>query len=309
MSSAFGKVSEGALAFEERLRDTARSLTSSYGSMDSEPSSGAMAFLQSNTMVAKFAFLILILFVFIFILRVGTSLLSWLFSPSSTPVLVKGMKDARQMVVIPQDPNQTNSIPILRSNNERDGIEFTYSVWLWINDLTYLDGQYRHVFHKGNDNINFGPDGNVGVNFPNNAPGLYIAPNKNALVVMMNSFNKINEEIIIPDIPVKKWVNVVIRCEGRNVDVYINGTLTRRHVLDSVPKQNYGDVYVSMNGGFDGYISQLQYFNYALGVSKLQSIIRDGPNMKMEQTDMTKAVPPYLSTRWYFTGTKDAYNP
>ena len=306
MSSAFGKVSEGALAFEEKLRDTARSFTS-YGS-EYEPS-GAMAFLQSNTMVAKFAFLILILFAFIFILRVGTALLAWLFSPSSTPVLVKGMRDGKQLLIIPQDPNQNNSIPILRSNNQRDGIEFTWSVWLWINDLTYLDGQYRHIFHKGNDQINFGTDGQAGLNYPNNAPGLYISPNKNALVIIMNSFNKINEQIVIDDIPVKKWVNVVIRCEGRNVDVYINGVLTRRHILDSVPKQNYGDVYVSMNGGFDGYISQLQYFNYALGVSKLQSIIRDGPNMKMETTDLNEARPPYLSTRWYFTGVKDAYNP
>jgi hypothetical protein len=31
-----------------------------------------------------------------------------------------------------------------------------------------------------------------GLNFPNNAPGLYISPNSNSLVVMMNTFNVIN---------------------------------------------------------------------------------------------------------------------
>lgn len=304
------KYQKGALAFEEKLRDTAQSFGSySSNGYESSSSSNTMAFFQSNTMVAKFAFLILILFAFVFILRIGTSLLAWLFSPSNSPTLIKGMKDAKQMVIIPQDPNQNNSIPILRSNNERDGIEFTWSVWLWINDLTYLDGQYRHIFHKGNDQINFGSGEGAGLNYPNNAPGVYISPNKNSIAVIMNSFNKINEQIIIDDIPVKKWVNLIIRCEGRNVDVYINGTLTRRHILDSVPRQNYGDVFVSMNGGFDGYLSQLQYFNYALGVSKIQSIIKDGPNMKMESTDFDQAKPPYLSTRWYFTGVKDAYNP
>ena len=132
-----------------------------------------------------------------------------------------------------------------------------------------------HIFHKGNDAINYGPDGNVGVNFPNNAPGLYIAPNKNALVVMMNSFNKINEEIIIPDIPLNKWVNVIIRCQNTTLDVYINGTIARSINLIGVPKQNYGDVYVAMNGGFNGNISNLWYYNYALGTSKIQDIASD----------------------------------
>ena len=57
-----------------------------------------------------------------------------------------------------------------------------------------------------------------GLIYPNNAPGLYIAPNTKTLVVMMNTFHVINEKTVIPDIPLNKWVNV-IRCQKTIVDV------------------------------------------------------------------------------------------
>jgi hypothetical protein len=54
----------------------------------------------------------------------------------------------------------------------------------------------------------------------------------------MNTFNVINEEITIPDVPLNKWVNVIIRCQNTTLDVYINGTITRSVELTGVPKQN-----------------------------------------------------------------------
>jgi hypothetical protein len=145
---------------------------------------------------------------------------------------------------------------------------------------------------------------------PNNAPGLYIAPNTNSLVVVMNTFNVINEEIVIPDIPINKWVNVIIRCENTTLDVYINGTIARSINLVGVPKQNYGDVYVAMNGGFDGYISNLWYYNYSLGTAAIQKIINGGPNTKMiGGNGLADTTYNYLSLRWFFYGAGDGYNP
>jgi hypothetical protein len=270
--------------------------------------SGNNSFLESNSIIAKASFLLLIIVVFIVALRLGISLVSWLFSLNKSPYLINGMVNAKNMIVIPQDPNDSGSIPILRSDNQNEGIEFTYSVWLYIDDLVYQQGQFRHIFHKGNDNINFTTKP-YGMNEPNNAPGLYIAPNSNSLVLVMNTFNKINEEIVIPNIPLNKWVCVQIRVENRNLDIFVNGSISKRMVLNGVPKQNYGDLYVGMNGGFSGYISDLKYFNYAIGTSEIQNIVSKGPNLKMIGDDMTKSKPKYLSLRWYFMGNRDMYNP
>lgn len=271
--------------------------------------SGTKEFLESNSIVAKFAFLLLVLIAFVILLRLGTGLLAWLFAPVTDPILINGMVDAKQMMKIPQDPSVNGAIPILRSQNQDEGLVFTWSVWMLVDDLQYRQNEYKHVFHKGNDNINV-TKVPIGMNHPNNAPGLYIAPDRNALIVVMNTFDKINEEIVIPDIPINKWINVIIRVDAQHkLDVYINGRLTRRHILTSVPKQNYGDVYVSMNGGFSGYTSSLRYFNEAIGTNKIQSIVDAGPNMNMIGSDMTNSKPRYLSLRWFFAGANDMYNP
>ena len=257
-------------------------------------------FSESNSLVAKFSFLLLIIFMFILLLNVGISVISWLTKPAVSPKLINGMIDATQMVTFTQDPSLNGSVTIYRSNNANDGIEFTWSVWIFINNLQYLEGQYKHVFYKGNNNLE-----SNGLNFPNNSPGLYIAPNTNALVVMMNTFNNINEETVIPDIPLNKWVNVIIRCQNNKLDVYVNGTITRSVQLMGVPKQNYGDVFVAANGGFNGNISNLWYYNYALGISEIEKIANDGPNTTLTSTSSVTTVakdPNYLSLRWYFYG-------
>jgi hypothetical protein len=270
---------------------------------------GTKEFLESNSIVAKFAFLLLVLIVFVLALRLGTFILSWFFSPTKNPILIDGMIDAKHLVKIPQDPKSAGAIPIVRSVNENEGLEFTWSVWIYIDDLTYRQNEFKHIFHKGNDNINV-TNVPIGMNQPNNGPGLYIAPSTNDLVVVMNTFNKINEEVVIKDIPINKWVNVIIRVNYQNrLDVYINGRLARRHILSSVPKQNYGDVFVSMNGGFSGLTSSLRYFSTAIGTNEIQSIVDNGPVMKMIGSDLTQSKPRYLSLRWFFAGSNDAYNP
>jgi len=262
---------------------------------------GPREFLESNSLVSKFAFLILILFVFIILLKIGVYIIGWFHKPATSPRLINGMVDATQMIIFPQDPSNNNAVTIFRSINENQGLEFSWSVWILISNLQDNSGIYKHIFSKGNSNLN-----ENGVVSPNNAPGLYIAPDTNALVVMMNTYKVINEEIVIPDIPMNKWVNIILRCQGTKLDVYINGTIARSINMVSVPKQNYGDVFVAMNGGFNGYISNLWYYNYSLGTAAIQQIVARGPNTKMiGSSGLNDKSRDYLSLRWFFYGDND----
>lgn len=268
--------------------------------------SSTREFFESNSLVAKFAFILFILFAFIVILRLGIALLGYLIRPGDTNKLIDGMVDSKQLIVIPQDPKTNGSKTVTRSVNASDGIEFTWSCWIFIDDLAYNSGRYKCVFYKGNDYATNPEEDNLGLNFPNNAPGLYIAPNTNELVILMNTFNVINEKITINDIPLNKWVNVIIRCSNRILDVYINGTITKSHKLTGVPKQNYGNVYVSPNGGFSGYTSNLWYYDYALGTLEISRLVANGPNTYMKGSNaMAMKNPNYLSLRWFFFGQPD----
>jgi hypothetical protein len=267
-------------------------------------------FFSSNNYIAKFAFLLLILFAFIVLLRVGILLISLFTKPDDSPKLIDGMVDAKQMIIFPQDPASNGAKTIYRSANQDTGIEFTWSVWIYIDNLQYNEGKYKHIFYKGNAGLNNQEEQSLGRNFPNNAPGLYLAPEKNTLVVMMNTYKEINEQVEVPDIPLNKWVNIIVRCKNTTLDVYINGTIARSIQLMGVPKQNYGDVYVASNGGFDGNISNLWYYNHALGTREIQKIAKDGPNTNSTGSMGTNIkASDYLSMRWFFYGAGDGFNP
>jgi len=267
--------------------------SSGWGS--SRAVSGTKDFFQSNSLVAKVAFLVLVVILFVILLRLGSTLITWMFSPSKNPKLVDGMKNAKLAKTIPADPSKDNSVPILRSNNERDGIEFTWSVWLYIDDLEYGRGKMRHIFHKGDAELT---SANTDINSTSICPALYLHNSKNSLVLFMNTFGSMNEKVEIDDIPLNKWINVAIRLEGKIMDIYINGKVSKRHIFKSVPMQNYGDTYVNANGGYSGMISDLWYHNRALTGVEILNIVKAGPSLSAQ--DDIKVFPPYFSLKWYF---------
>jgi len=268
--------------------------------------SGIKDFLNSNSIVARMSFLLLFILIFIIVLKFSIALLTRIMSGiNNSPTLINGMIDAKQLVIIPQNPSSNGSVTINRSINGPNGIEFTWSVWFFINDLTYNSGKYKHIFSKGNNMTSKSTTDTKGLNFPNNAPGMYIYPNTNDLLIVMNTYETINQEITINDIPIGKWVNVILRCRNKTLDVYINGTITKSVNLNGVPKQNYGDVFVAMNGGFDGYISNLRYYDYSLGLNDISGLTTMGPNLEMSSSNSASLLlkrPDYLSLRWYFYG-------
>lgn len=264
--------------------------------------SGSKDFLESNSWVAKLAFLLMVIIGFVILFRLMITFITWIFSPSGKVILVNGLQNGSVSTTISQDPNNKSSITILRSENEKDGIEFTWSVWLYLNGFQN-SGSYHHVFNKGNVSTAT-PSGTFpGTNTPNNAPGLYINPNYDGFRVIMNSFNNPYQEVIeVTDLPMGKWINIIIRIQDKNCDIYVNGRLVKRRIMTEVVKQNYDDVHVSLNGGFSGYLSNLTYYNRSISVTEIQDIISIGPNLKpvSKANDLNNPEPRYLSNRWYF---------
>ena len=255
-------------------------------------------FLESNTLIAKFAFLVIVLIVFMILLNLGVKLVGFFMKPKNDPKLINGTMNGSNEVTIYQDPKNSESVPILRSNNENKGIEFTWSVWIYINDLQ-TSPQYSCVFNKGNATYN-----SSGFATVNNGPGLYIDNTTNDLIVKMNTVAISNpvETLVVKDIPLRKWFNCVIRIENTALDVYINGGIVARTVLQDVPKQNYQDVNVWKNGGFNGNLADLQYFDKALSVFQINNIVSWGRNTaaaNQSNSNDATGFPYYLSYLWY----------
>lgn len=256
-------------------------------------------FVSSNSLISKIAFTLLVMFIFFLLLKFSILFIPRLFKESNSPYIFNGTIEGSHSVVVPQDPKYDNAIPILRSVNEKHGIEFSWSLWMFLDDNTISSGDTNiHIFHKGDSYIN----GNL---HKIAAPGLYLNSNTNNLLVTMNTHDSTElEQIEVSGIPMNKWVNIIIRVKNRRVDVYINGTIKRSVELSGVPKQNYGEIFIAQNNIHSlkgSKLSNLRYHDYALNVYDIQKLVQSGPNRKLiTSSAMTDNSSSYLAFDWYY---------
>ena len=151
--------------------------------------------------------------------------------------------------------------------NSDEGLEFSYSVWIYIQDWTR---GWKNIFVKGDKTDGAGTSSA-------RAPGLWLYPDTNALHARSNTFASPNEGCDIKNIPLQKWVHIAYILNNRTVDIYIDGKLERSCVLRGVPKLNDEPVRVCDNGGYFGKISNLVYFRYAMKPDEVYKIYASGP--------------------------------
>ena len=288
------------------VRGTVNSSVQDFASKDLVGSSNE--FLQTNTLVAKFVFLVFVLIAFLILMNLGMYLLSYFLQPNTSPYIIKGIEAGGKTQTFPQDPSQENAATIYRSNDQTTGMEYTWSFWIKVQPITADSAakKYSHVFSKGLTNtITSDPSGQVATG--NNAPGVYLKSesvsetntDKTAtMTIVMDTVVGDPETVDIPNIPFNKWVHVALRLQNKILDVYISGILKQRVSFKNVPKQNYGDVFVSQNGGFNGKISNLRYFDRALNAFQISNITMSGPNLKPVR-DVVDTSSDYLHGNWY----------
>ena len=151
--------------------------------------------------------------------------------------------------------------------NSDEGLEFSYSVWIYIQDWTR---GWKNILVKGDKSSGAGTNSA-------RAPGLWLYPDTNALHARINTFASPNEGCDIKNIPLQKWVHIAYILNNRTVDMYVDGKLERSCVLRGVPKLNDDPVHVCDNGGYFGKISNLVYYRYALKPDEVFNIYSNGP--------------------------------
>jgi hypothetical protein len=301
----------------DSIRESVSNLTTSIPTSVNDTSESVKEFVDSNSMISRIGFVILVLILFVISLRICMSIMGIFFAPSTSPYVVKGLLSGNQSLNVSQDPKNTDAVNILRSNNQSTGVECTWSVWLNVSPTTSDEHKFSNIFVKGDgnfDNENLG-----GLSSVDNGPGLYVYDISNGKVtgnyglvafwnVMggsqtnLNGVNVPNSFVEVQGIPLNKWFHCAFRLQNTLLDMYINGNLANRTILPDVPKQNYADIFVNGNGGFQGSLSNLRYYPYALNAFQIGSIAWWGPNLKT--SDLSSVATSnngytYLSNMWY----------
>ena len=290
-------------------------------------------FLNSNSLLAKFAFIILVLIVFMILLKILMTVLGYFMGPDSNPYIVKGALRGSDTATVTQAPGEDTTIQILRSNDRHRGIEFTWSVWLFLtkpNSTTSVT-EYQNIFVKGHTFDSAGTGLAV-----SNGPGLYLATvdasgggtsvggSTTSLQYDLHFFmdhigeeeitqqysvdyhadnDKGRDQVIVDNVPMQKWFHVAIRMQNNMLDIYVNGTIVKRQQFDKMPKQNSHDIHVAGNNGFKGTLSNLRYYASALNVFQINNIVTGGPNLKPSKLSADSKAKSgnysFLSNSWY----------
>ena len=271
-------------------------------------------FLETNGILAKFVFIIFVLFAFMFLLNLGMHIIGFFTKPSENPMIVKGKLDGEDGIIISQNPANLDSKTVFRSNNKTGGAEFTWSSWIYLSKSVYdLSNTYYHVFSKGEGKRNTTTDNDSQYVKVSNGPGVYVLRDASGLThmhVMMDTISG-REDIVINTVPINKWFHTAIRMQNKTIDVYINGVVSARKTLPNMPKQNYHNIAIgggASQGGFQGSISNLQYFGYAMNVFEINNIVMKGPNTNSSELSSDSAGKSgnysYLANMWYKDASK-----
>ena len=208
-----------------------------------------------------------------------------------------------------QNPQAKKHKLLPLSDNEHTGAEFSYAFFLWVDPSSFKqeDG-LLHIMHKGN-----------AVYYPLLGPGVFLHSNTNTLRVYMNSSKTWNNYVDVENIPVKKWVHVIVMARANCVEVYINGNIIKKlRSDDATLYQNFGNLYLfsqrslmlnsnlipslegkslQIFGSYTGKLSNLVYFSYALSYTEIQSLLADGASSRT--TKNSEDSPPYLEDNWW----------
>ncbi len=318
-STTGSNISAGLANSVAGVQNTVSNVKSSLSDFSSKSVMNASSeFLNSNSIVAKFGFIVLLLMVFIFLLKTFSSMLVYFMSPSKQPYLVKGLLAGNISLDILQDPANSSSPVVLRSNNQNGGIEFTWSVWLNITSLpTSTQPKFANVFNKGNNNYHT-TGGSIGIATVNNGPGLYIRSDiqsegdtnsKTGSVVFIMDVEKddtvqsapVSQRLTTSNIPLQKWFHLAYRLHNYSLECYVNGILSNSvSFANTIPKQNYNNVYICNNGGFSGSLSNLRYYDYALSAFDITTLTNYGPNLTSSTAaPVSNTIYDYISPKFY----------
>jgi len=172
-------------------------------------------------------------------------------------------------------------IPASKIPGNKNSVDFTYSLWIYIKDWQYRYGDKKVIFTRQK------------ADSTDHYSEVSLAPSTNTLNVSMASGNGLCgsdvtncHTIGVENIPIQRWVHIMVSTNNRAVDTYIDGKLVKTTVLPSppyttgqkeapikvCPKDNGKD-----KGGFEGEISKFRYISRTVNPREAYEIYREGP--------------------------------
>jgi hypothetical protein len=229
---------------------------------------GIETYQSSSTMGKVIFFIVVILFLAFLIYIIYSAIVSARKKSDNSPVIVNDVIDAFV------------ARPAFKLPQVIEGMNQSFSTWIYVKDWNYKFGQYKNILWKGNP-----PNSGTLSTSPTisnvHCPSLWLYPLTNSLkVVTSTSVPEQVESCDIQNIPLMTWVHIVYVLNNRTVDIYVNGKLERSCALRGIPTITNDPVYITSGNpqaGFYGKIGKTQYFTYPLLPNSVANLYQQGP--------------------------------
>jgi hypothetical protein len=188
------------------------------------------------------------------------------------------------------------SSSLAQSASGNNSSNFAYSIWFYVNDWNYRYGEPKVIFGRmgaaAPDSTSGTPSGIMKMG---PCPAVILGPISNNLDIALTVYpgldsvsdttgtsNSMLHNCAVPNVPIQKWVNLLISVYGRSLDVYLDGKLVKTCVLPGIAKINdNSNVYVTPNGGFSGWTSKFQYYPNSIDPQTAWNIYQQGYGASM----------------------------
>jgi len=166
---------------------------------------------------------------------------------------------------------------------------FAYSIWFYVNDWNYRYGEPKVIFGRMGSPSSAKNGSVKNVNGIDPCPVVVLGAIENNLDVSIGCYpdadtvpTNVNGKSVVhtcnvTNIPIQRWVNLLVSVYGRTLDLYIDGKLVTTCVMPGIAMVNSNsDIYLTPNGGFNGWTSKLQYWANALNPQEAWNIYTKG---------------------------------
>lgn len=166
---------------------------------------------------------------------------------------------------------------------------FAYSIWFYINNWNYRYGENKVIFGRMGATGGGSNSSITGVSGIDPCPTVVLGPRQNNLDIYLSCFpgadqqpttaggNSVVKKCSVTNVPIQKWVNLTFSVYGRSMDIYMDGKLVRTCLLPGVAKvKNSANIYVTPNGGFEGWTAKFQYYPNSLNPQDAWNIYTKG---------------------------------
>ena len=198
------------------------------------------------------------------------------------PYTLQNIQDGKTSSTISASSLATNGSDVPSSN-------FAYSVWFYVNDWNYRYGEPKVIFGRMGAKSPDGSGSVKGISGLDPCPAVVLGEIENNIAVSLGCYPGLDQQPTTPggntvvhtcaiaNVPVQKWVNLVLSVYGRTMDLYIDGKLVRTCLLPGIASvNNNANIYVTPAGGFDGWTSKLQYYPNSLNPQEVWNIYTKG---------------------------------